>query len=351
MQNLEHALKLGLVCPVYLFHGEEVLQMEQMIDKIAERVAPGEQAWNREIYQAEDIAPADLVLAAQSGGFMGLKRLIVVRGVNWFRQAKKNRAAGEQQAADDESAETPAALDLTPLLDYAADPNPDTVLILLCDGTVPGNSRLLKAVNKGGRAVFFPALKGQAKEKWLADYLRANAKVPERGVIAYTALMSGDGLLAMKNEADKLLLYVGERSKITLEDAGEAVSRSALAGVFDLSDQLAAKKGAAAVETLRRLLLQGEPPQKLLAMLGTQYRNTLAVRDLLERGYTHQEAAQRLGINPYAAQKCAAQARHYQNRQLTKALEVLLAADIAQKKGEGEIRDLLETAILRICAV
>ncbi|NLF79886.1 MAG: DNA polymerase III subunit delta [Clostridia bacterium] len=326
--------------------------MEQMIDKITERVAPGEQAWNRETYQAEDVTPADVVLAAQSGGFMGLKRLILVRGVSWFRQAGKNRAAADQSvAADAAAAAAPAAFDVKPLLDYVADPNPDTVLILLCDGTVPGNSRLAKAVNQGGRTVFFPSLKGQAKEKWLADYFRAKSKIPERGVIAYTALMSGDSLLAMKNEADKLLLYVGERSKITIEDANEAVSRGALAGVFDLSDLLAVKKGAAAVETFRRLLLQGEPPQKLLAMLGTQYRNTLAVRDLLERGYTHQEAARRLGLNPYAAKKCAAQARYYQNRQLTKALEALLAADIAHKKGEGEIRDLLETAILRICAV
>ena len=56
-------------------------------------------------------------------------------------------------------------------------------------------------------------------------------------------------------------------------------------------------------------------------------------------------------MNPYAAQKCAAQARRYTNRQLSKALELLLNADIAQKKGEGDLADLLEVAILRICAM
>lgn len=341
-------MKLGLICPIYLFHGEELLQMEQMIDKICRQVSPGEQPWNREVYQAEDIDPAELVLAAQSGGFMGLKRLILVRGVTWFRQAKKS---GVNSVDTEQAEEETTALDLAPLLSYAVDPNPDTVLILVCSGTVPANSRLLKAVNKGGRAVFFPALKGPAKEKWLADYLKMNAKIPEAGVVAYIALMSGEGLLAMKSEADKLLLYTGGRSKITLDDAQNAVSRGSLSGVFDLSDLLAVKKGAAAVEVLRRLWLQGEPPQKVLALLGTQYRNTLAVRDLLEHGYTYQEAAQKLSLNPYAASKCAAQARHYQNRQLAKALELLLAADIAQKKGEGEMKELLETAILRICAM
>ena len=37
--------------------------------------------------------------------------------------------------------------------------------------------------------------------------------------------------------------------------------------------------------------------------------------------------------------------------QLSKALELLLNADIAQKRGEGDLSDLLEVAILRICAM
>ena len=103
-------------------------------------------------------------------------------------------------------------------------PNPDTVLILMVNGAVPSNSRLLKAVNKGGRAVQFAALKGMEKERWLASYLKAAAKAPERGVIPYLALMSGDGLLAAKSEADKLILYTEGKTAITMEDARDIVS-------------------------------------------------------------------------------------------------------------------------------
>jgi DNA polymerase-3 subunit delta len=210
---------------------------------------------------------------------------------------------------------------------------------------------LLKAVNKGGRVVDFPGLKGQEKEKWLAAYLKDASKVPERGVITYISLMSGEGLLNVKSEADKLILYTEDKTAITMEDAHSVVSHSALAGVFELSDKMAEKKGAAAVTAFRQLWLQGEAPQKLLAMLGTQYRNTLAVKDMLERGYTQREIAARMAINPFVVQKCAAQARLYSNRQLSKALELLLNADIAQKKGEGEMKELMEVAILRICAM
>jgi DNA polymerase-3 subunit delta len=347
MQNLEHALKLGMTCPIYLFHGEEALLMEQMVDKIANLVAPDGESWNREVYHGDDITPAEVVMSAQSGGFMGVRRLIIIRNVDWLKPARKIKDA----ETEEENACPSLRVDLEPLIAYAADPNPDAVLILLCNGNVPSNSRLLKAVNGGGRAVSFPALKGKEKEKWLADYFRAAAKISERGVVSFIALMSGDGLLNAKSEADKLILYTAGKNKVSIEDARNTVSQTALSGVFDLSDRMAEKKGAAAVAILRQLWLQGETPQKLLAMLGTQYRNSLAVKNMLARGFTTKEIVGRLSMNPYAAQKCAVLARFYTERQLSRALELLLSADIAQKKGEGEMKELLEVAILRICAM
>ncbi len=347
MRNLQHSLQLGMLAPVYLFYGDEPLLMEEMAEQICALASPAGEEWNREVYQASEISPDDIVLSAGSGGFMGMRRVIIVRDITWLKRGKK--AKDNSQSEGD--VETTSGVDLESLIEYAADPNPDTVLILMVNGAVPSNSRLLKAVNKGGRAVQFAALKGMEKERWLASYLKAAAKAPERGVIPYLALMSGDGLLAAKSEADKLILYTEGKTAITMEDARDIVSGGSIAGVFDLSDRMAEKQGGEAVAVLRRLLLQGEAAQKLLAMLGTQYHNTLAVKDMLSRGYTAKEAASRLSMNPYAAQKCAAQARRYTNRQLSKALELLLNADIAQKRGEGDLSDLLEVAILRICAM
>jgi len=349
MQNLEHALKMGLTCPIYLFHGEETLLMEQMLEKIARLVSPNGESWNKEIYHGDEIAPADIVFSAQSGGFMGARRLIIVKNITWLKPARKSK--DENTEEENGQIDTPAGVDLEPLITYAADPNPDTVLILICYGNVPATSRLLKAVNIGGRTVSFPALKGKEKENWLAAYLKSAAKVPERGVVPFISLMSGNGLLNTKSEADKLILYTAGRTKITMEDAHDTVSQTALSGIFDLSDRMAEKKGVEAVAILRQLWLQGEPPQKLLAMLGTQYRNSLAVKNMLERGFTGKEIAGRLSMNPYAVQKCGVLARFYSIRQLSRALELLLAADIAQKKGEGEMKELLEVAILRICAM
>ena len=278
----------------------------------------------------------------------GMRRVIIVRDITWLKRGKK--AKDNSQSEGD--VEITSGVDLESLIEYAADPNPDTVLILMVNGAVPSNSRLLKAVNKGGRAVQFAALKGIEKERLAGIIFESSCQSPGAGRDPLSGSDERRRSSAAKSEADKLILYTEGKTAITMEDARDIVSGGSIAGVFDLSDRMAEKQGGEAVAVLRRLLLQGEAAQKLLAMLGTQYHNTLAVKDMLSRGYTAKEAASRLSMNPYAAQKCAAQARRYTNRQLSKALELLLNADIAQKKRRGkDLSDLLEVAILRICAM
>lgn len=344
MRNLQHSLDLGLTCPVYLLFGEETLLMEQAVARIAALVAPDANAWNYETVYGDETTVEDIVLAANSGAFFAEKKLIVVRGLPWLKTKRKQ----EPEAAEEKDKDK---RELEPLIIYARDPNPTTVLVLLQPGSVAKNSRLYKAVQAGGRAVEFAPCQGAERELWLQSYCRAAGKKLTRPVAAHICLLTAEGLTALKSEADKLLLYCERSGEITLQDAEAVVSRGAQAGVFDLTDQVAAGNGAAAAQTLRRLLIQGEAPQMLLGMLANQYRNLLAVKDMTARGFSGQEIASRLGINPYYARKCTEQGRKYAYRQLLKSLDILLVADIDGKSGKAEADDALELAILRICAL
>ena len=100
MQNLEHSLKLGMTCPIYLFHGDEKLLMEQMINKIAVLVAPDGDSWNKEVYYGDDVSPDDIVDIAQSGGFMGLRRLIIVHDITWLKPKRKKNSTTSSSSID-----------------------------------------------------------------------------------------------------------------------------------------------------------------------------------------------------------------------------------------------------------
>lgn len=340
MDNLRHSLELGLICPVYLFYGEETLLMEQMIERIAKLTLPPDDQWGREIYYGDETDMDALILSAQSTGMFAPKKLIELRNAPWFKRRKGGAAdATEQQKAQ---------LDM--LIAYIEDPNPDTVLIITASQTDRG-SRLHKAIAKAGRAVEFTTPRGMEKESWLNAYFKRAGKQPARGVSGYICLVCGEGLTALKAEADKLLLYTAGRTAITMEDAEAVVSKGALAGIFELTDAAAAQNGAEAAAIYRRLLRQGETAPGILALLAAQYRNILGMKDLRDHGFSVSESAAKLGIAPFVARKCAGVAGNYSYRQLLQALEILLNADIAGKSGGGAMPQLLETAILRICAM
>lgn len=359
MQQLESSLKLGVLCPVYLFWGPETLLLEQAVSRICDLALGDDDQWGREELDGEECDPATVAELANSPSFFGSRRLILVRNVDWFRPKKKKKAAsspaqGEAEAETETEAEAEAeatAVDMGPLLDYFHDPNPDTVLVLIARGEAPRNSRAVKAAQEAGRAVEFVSPKGGAREQWLRGYLHAAGKSPEPEVISYLCLMCGESLAQLKSETDKLILYCQGRSRVTQADAAAIVSSGAQAGVFQLTDQAVARDAAAAVSTLGRLLLQGESAQMLLPLLFAQYRNILLVKDMTGHGFSQTQIAAQAGINPYVVKKSLAAARAYDYKQLLRALDILLAVDIDSKSGKTELTDGLELAIMRICAL
>lgn len=342
MQSLLHSLELGLLSPVYLFYGEEKLLMEDAVQKITALVAPGDAAWNKELFHGDEVRPQQVVESAECSAFFAERKLIVVRNVSWFQPARKKAQA-------EDGAEPEPKQDVEILLQYVADPNPSTVLVLLAEGNISAASRIAKAVTKSGRVVEFVTQKGSARDLWLKNYFHAAGKVPEPGVLSYLNLMCAEGLDALKAEADKLILYTEGKTHITQEDAEAVTSKSALAGVFDLTDHVAAGRASAAAGCYRQLLKQNTAAQMLLGQLGSQYRNMLAAKDMEQRGFNATQIASTLKINPYYAKKCLAQSKRYGIRQLVRILDILLSVDIDSKSGKGDVNDLLEVAILRIC--
>jgi len=224
MQNLEHSLKLNMTVPVYLFWGEEDLLMEEYIRKVSHVVAPDGESWSVETYHGDEASPDEILFALASSGLFAARKLVVVRDAPWFK--KKNKT-------DEDSAKEEKDAVVKQLIQYCADPNPDIVLILTARNIIK-TSKLVKAIAAAGRVVEFSCPKGAEREIWLANYFKNCGKMPEKGVCAYVSLMCGEGLGLLKGEADKLLLYAGDHSHITMADAEQVVSTSALAGVFEL---------------------------------------------------------------------------------------------------------------------
>lgn len=353
MTNILDKINQGQIAPLYLFYGEEMFLIDEAVRAIVANIEPGGcSEWNRDIFGAENVSPAEVVTAARLSPFLGGRRLVIVRNIPWLLAGEKSKEEDQTaEAAEKTETDENSRYDLTPLVEYINDPNPDCCLVMTIKGSPDKRRSLFKAINKVGSAVEFVTPKGGERNIWLNKRFTAAGKTAKRSVIDYIGMVAGDNLSFLAMEADKLIYYCYNQDIITLADAQAVISQNSTTVVFALTDAAAAKNSSLALQILRQLLQQ-EPKseQKLLALLATQFRNMLCVSDMRRQGYANGDISSKLALHPYVVEKCATSGHYFTVAQLIKALDVLLAVDIAGKSGGGEWQDLLEIALLRICA-
>lgn len=336
MRQFKQSMEQGLFLPVYLFHGDEPFLIDQAL-RLLEQKAVGGEDWNLERFDGESVRVADVVNAAATIPFFGNRRLVEVRNIPWL---VKKKTEDDAEAAED---------DIAPLLNYLAAPNASTILAFTLLGTAEKRRKLVKAVEKAGRLVDCSAYRGEELLLWLREEASQRGYTVERRALEYLTLAAGNNMAYLQNELDKLCAYCGPRREISLADAELLASRGSNLSIFELMDALAAKDAQKSILLFRKMTKEGEAPQKILAMFGKQFRDMLGVKELAAQGMRPREVAGQLGIHPFVAEKYSRSCRAFRTSSLLQALELLLNADIANKSGEGELGNLLETVILRIC--
>lgn len=119
--------------------------------------------------------------------------------------------------------------------------------------------------------------------------------------------------------------------------------------VFTWLDRLGERQTPKALGILKTLLLQGEPPLRLLATLTNHIRMLWQMKFLIEEGQNASEIAKNLGVHPYRATKGLKQLKNFKVNELARFYDWLCRADFSLKSGKQEPEYLLELLVLRLC--
>jgi len=280
-----------------------------------------------ELVSAKELSPAVIVERANTMSFFA-NRLVVVEDVTYFQDGQ--------------------TADLEPFLDYFANPNPTTCLLFIAESVHRGR-KFYKALVKTGEIMEFCAPKRpQEWLTWVQLELKAREKSMDTQVASQFIEWTGHHTGVLCQELDKLIIFVGERQKITSEDIKDITPRSIETSVFDLLDAVASRSAAKALQALREVLRK-EPALKVLGMLVRQVRLLLGCDSLRRHGGNVAEAPSVLGISPYEAHKVWQQSVRLSTEQLSKALSECLNTDLALKTGGGDPGLLLEIMIIKFC--
>jgi DNA polymerase-3 subunit delta len=341
-----NSLKRGVVCPVYLFYGDEGYLREQAVNSLKDYCTPdGGTDFNIDLIDGETANPADIAASAETFPLFAERRLVVVKNPPFFKTAKRSgrEAAGEKE-------DLPAAGRETILLAYLKDPLASTILVFTTGEPVDKRKRIFKAVKETGKAVDFTYLSRGDLTRWLMQKAgKAGRKFAGQALDDLLNAV-GPSLQKLTVEFEKLINYTAQREVITSDDVRRLCPPTLEENIFAIVDAVGNRRCSEALSGIKDMLAAKEPPFKILAMISRQFRLLLLVHDLAGRGCPARDIAVRLKLHPYVAQKLAAQCKNFSMESLIRAFQSLLDIDVAVKTGGQEFYPAVETFLLRLCA-
>jgi DNA polymerase-3 subunit delta len=301
--------------PVYLISGSDRPKIRLALERLRNHFEEGAV----EILGADDHPADDAVAACNALGlFGGERRLVIVEDVDAWKAPEAKVVA-----------------------EYLKSPAPETVLALV-GAELKKESALAKACAKAGELLLYDAPRKRDLPGWVAKQFEQHGATADRDACTLLVEMVGGDPDSLRSEIEKLSTWAGSEP-VTEEDVRLLASASAETSVFVLSDAWGKKDiagGLAAVESLLERSGSRELP-RLAALLANHVARVRACQALAEEGVRPRDAAGKLKMHPFVAEKAFAQAANYSPDELAHAVTRLAELDLALK-GNSRLSGELE---------
>jgi DNA polymerase-3 subunit delta len=234
------------------------------------------------------------------------------------------------------------AADVAAVSAYLESPAPTTVLALVAE-ELKSASALWKACAKTGSVLAYDVVKKKLPE-WVANQFRDRGARAEPDAVAALIQLVGDDLSRLKTEVDKIATWAGDEP-VGEREVEALVAASVDVPIYELTEAWSVRD-TARVLALSESFFERERQRrdgaaKLAGALAGHLGRLRALKQLAAEGVKPKEAAERLKLHPFRAQKLYAQAEGFSNDELDEAVIRLAALDGALK-GQSKLAPDLE---------
>jgi DNA polymerase III subunit delta len=341
------------LCPAYVFVGDEAFFRKRFRDAILEHLVPADlRDFSIFEFDLADTDLAEILDRARTPSLMAPFQVFFVRGVkNLFGRGSNRGYSGEEKLAAIE--------------EYCTNPNPDALVVFVADHiSIPADVRRMEMQDKDryqrirdtmgqycGIVELARVEEGEAV-RWITDYcFSRGVKIEPDGARELVDALGGD-MMMISNEIEKLILYVGEKKRITLGDVETMVLAAKQRSLYELTDAISSRDRVRALEILDAILASGDGEEAAIGhiyMLAKTFRQMLVI---LERNVRDQRMLwaalwQGFRVPPFAADDIIKQARRYKSRRdLTRAIRLVAKADLALRSNPVSKRMVLERLVM-----
>ena len=319
-------IKAGTVSGAYLFEGVEENIKAATLQALRKAILPeGMEELNESLMDAPDASA--IIAACETLPFLADKRLVIVR---------EHPALTGRSDADEK------------LLSYIPNVPESAVLVFLCRGKADARKKLYTAIKKAGGIVSFAPLTDTELNAWVVKTFAGLGKSVSPQTASVLTFTVGSDTALLRREIDKLAALAGDRDTVTEEDVHAVATRSIECTVFEMVDAVVAGQQGKAFGLLRDMLTAGSDRLGILAMLLRQFRLMQHIKIMQYEKLSPADIKTRLGIAPFAAERCIRQAAGYTGGQVKKAVQICLNAEYKVKSGGWNQEGALEAAMLEI---
>jgi DNA polymerase III subunit delta len=345
-------IESGKLKPAYVLVGDEAFFRKRCRDAILEHlVAPDTRDFGLFEFDLAETSLNEVLDRARTPSLMAPFQVFFVRGVKTLF----GRGSNDDKI---EAIET-----------YCKNPNPDALLVFVADHiSIPADARRIEMTDRDRYQKIREALgsfcgivelsrvqEGEAV-RWIEEYCTGRGiKIDADGSRELVDALGGD-MMMVSNELEKLILYVGEKKKITLGDVETMVLAAKQRSLYELTDAISSKDRVRALEILDALLSSGDGEEAAIGhlyMLAKTFRQMLVI---LERNVRDQRMLwaalwQGFRVPPFAADDIIRQARRYKSkRELTRSIRLVAKADLALRSNPPGKRLVLERLVLDLAS-
>jgi len=336
----------------YVFVGDEAFFRRQCREAVLQQLVPqGMREFSFYEFDLESTELAEVLDRARTPSLMAPFQVFFVRGVKVLYGRGKHEA------------------EFSAIEEYFRNPNPDALIIFVADHiSIPADVRRMELQDKDRyeriretlgewcTIIEFARVDEGEAVRWLTDTAAQEGVKVETDAARELVDSLGGDMMMIAGELEKLILYVGEKKRITLGDVETMVLAAKQRTLYELTDAISAKDRPRALVVMDAILSTGDGDDAAIGhlyMLAKTFRQMLVIseRNVRDSRALWQVLWQGFRVPPFAAEDVIKQARRYKSRrELTRAIRLIAKADLALRSNAPSKRLVLENLVLDLCA-
>ncbi len=331
-------LKTNDMGGAYLLHGNEEYIKELCIAAVIDRfVSPGVKDINYDKIDASEGDMSQIENAMIPLPFMSEKRVVAVYALEILGLAATKLKQAQYKN------------DIDRLADIIKKCPKETVLLLV--SREPSASSMVKLFSPENRDVEFK----QPSDSQKIQYLKRMAKQSElkisdnllRLLVQYT----GMSLLELDLEMKKLKAYVKD-GEVVEEDIFSICPAATEYSIFKMLKHITNKEGGHALAEYRKLMLSGQSPQAVTAMIARQFRSLFYIKELNGLNAADlKQAAGKLRTKDFVVKNMNRIASRLEQNRIDEIVKWCADADYMVKSGKISVDSSAEMLIMRLIAI